>query len=562
LWRTHDAFWVNHPDRNRLAGSKLHQLRHAREIGFRVPATLVSNNADELREFAARHAVTGIVCKPLGEGRLDLSEGERLFFTSRFDLTKEDDLSDLGPEPYLFQEFVAKRYDLRVTVIGDAVFAVRIESQQSAVSEVDWRRAGGAQPHEIEELLRTMRARRPRPYAEATIANVLNVIRALYRLAHSRGYASRSPVTGLDPAELPRPRSANLGRVLEETELAALIRHTRPVYRNVVTVLAYTGLRLSEALGLRWCDIDLVEGELHVRGQLQLGSGDRPTRWVSLLKSAASSRTVPLFPAVEAALVDQLASEQAAGRGSDTDLVFCSRRGRPLTHRNVAQRGVEEAASKAGFGKVTPHDLRRSFCSLAGRRGVDPIEAAQITGHSPAVWARFYARSFGKAQRDEARDRLLKHGFGALSEDGSPGPLAPAPPEQPLQMVDVRDLADWIVRMVEERQGGVFNATSPPGALTFGSMLDGCGAEEVVWVDEDFLLEQAVEGWSDLPCWIPSNMPDHACFQLVEVSRALAAGLTFRPLEETARDVPEWAGEAGLAPEREAELLEAWKAVV
>jgi integrase len=425
LWRTHDAFWVNHPDRNRLAGSKLHQLRHAREIGFRVPATLVSNNADELREFAARHAVTGIVCKPLGEGRLDLSEGERLFFTSRFDLTKEDDLSDLGPEPYLFQEFVAKRYDLRVTVIGDAVFAVRIESQQSAVSEVDWRRAGGAQPHEIEELLRTMRARRPRPYAEATIANVLNVIRALYRLAHSRGYASRSPVTGLDPAELPRPRSANLGRVLEETELAALIRHTRPVYRNVVTVLAYTGLRLSEALGLRWCDIDLVEGELHVRGQLQLGSGDRPTRWVSLLKSAASSRTVPLFPAVEAALVDQLASEQAAGRGSDTDLVFCSRRGRPLTHRNVAQRGVEEAASKAGFGKVTPHDLRRSFCSLAGRRGVDPIEAAQITGHSPAVWARFYARSFGKAQRDEARDRLLKHGFGALSEDGSPGPLAP-----------------------------------------------------------------------------------------------------------------------------------------
>jgi integrase-like protein len=132
-----------------------------------------------------------------------------------------------------------------------------------------------------------------------------------------------------------------------------------------------------------------------------------------------------LFPAVAAALVDQLASEQAAGRGSDTDLVFCSRRSRPLTHRNVAQRGVEEAASKAGLGKVTPHDLRRSFCSLAGRRGVDPIEAAQITGHSPAVWARFYARSFGKAQRDEARDRLLKHGFGALSEDDSPGLLAP-----------------------------------------------------------------------------------------------------------------------------------------
>jgi hypothetical protein len=63
--------------------------------------------------------------------------------------------------------------------------------------------------------------------------------------------------------------------------------------------------------------------------------------------------------------------------------------------------------------RVTPHDLRRSFCSLAGRRGVDPIEAAQITGHSPAVWARFYARSFGKTQREEARRRMLEHGFGA-----------------------------------------------------------------------------------------------------------------------------------------------------
>jgi hypothetical protein len=82
-------------------------------------------------------------------------------------------------------------------------------------------------------------------------------------------------------------------------------------------------------------------------------------------------------------------------------------------------------ASRAGLEKVTPHDLRRSFCSLAGRRGVDPVEAAQITGHSPAVWARFYARSFGKTQRDEARDRLLEHGFGVLSENEPRGPLAP-----------------------------------------------------------------------------------------------------------------------------------------
>jgi integrase len=82
--------------------------------------------------------------------------------------------------------------------------------------------------------------------------------------------------------------------------------------------------------------------------------------------------------------------------------VLCSLRGTPLNHRNLAVRGVEAAATAAGLGKVTPKDLRASFCSLACRRRVDPIEAAQLAGHSLNVWTRYYARSFGKAQRDEA----------------------------------------------------------------------------------------------------------------------------------------------------------------
>jgi hypothetical protein len=79
-------------------------------------------------------------------------------------------------------------------------------------------------------------------------------------------------------------------------------------------------------------------------------------------------------------------------------------------------RGVEAAAKAAGLGKVTPKDLRASFCSLPGRRRVDPIEASQLTGHSLNVWTRHYARRFGKEQRDEARARMLEHGFGAIDE--------------------------------------------------------------------------------------------------------------------------------------------------
>jgi nucleoside-diphosphate-sugar epimerase len=139
--------------------------------------------------------------------------------------------------------------------------------------------------------------------------------------------------------------------------------------------------------------------------------------------------------------------------------------------------------------------------------------------------------------------------------------LAPAPPDGPVQMIDVRDLAGWMLRMVEGGETGVFNATSPDGAHTFGSMLEACGATDVVWADGSFLLEQGVEPWRDLPVWIPAGDQEMAYFHRADVSRAVAAGLTFRPLEETARAVPEWTGTAGLSPEREAELLAEWAKV-
>jgi 2'-hydroxyisoflavone reductase len=140
------------------------------------------------------------------------------------------------------------------------------------------------------------------------------------------------------------------------------------------------------------------------------------------------------------------------------------------------------------------------------------------------------------------------------------GPIL-APPDQPVQMIDVRDLADWMIRLVEEDRSGPFNATSPPGAISFDSMLEACGARELVRVTPEFLAEQNVEGWSDLPCWIPPGDESSACFQQIPVDRALEAGLTFRPLAETARDVPEWRGRAGLTADRERELIAAWEKI-
>ncbi len=139
------------------------------------------------------------------------------------------------------------------------------------------------------------------------------------------------------------------------------------------------------------------------------------------------------------------------------------------------------------------------------------------------------------------------------------GPILAPPADTPIQVIDVRDLASWMVELVERGETGAANAVSPPGAHTFGSLLEACGAREVVWVDEAWLLAEGAKPWSDLPLWIPLGDPDMRYFQRADVSRALETGLTFRPLAESAHDAPEWAGEAGLAPEREAELLAAWQ---
>jgi 2'-hydroxyisoflavone reductase len=145
--------------------------------------------------------------------------------------------------------------------------------------------------------------------------------------------------------------------------------------------------------------------------------------------------------------------------------------------------------------------------------------------------------------------------------------LAPAPPDRPVQFVDARDLGAWLVMLAENRTPGAFNATAPP--LPLAELLDSCkrvsGSDASFrWVDEAFLLDRQVGQWMELPLWLAQSDPEWAHMQEADVSRAIAAGLSFRPLDETVRDTLAWAqareepGTAdgvGLAGEREAELL-------
>jgi 2'-hydroxyisoflavone reductase len=141
--------------------------------------------------------------------------------------------------------------------------------------------------------------------------------------------------------------------------------------------------------------------------------------------------------------------------------------------------------------------------------------------------------------------------------------LAPGRPERPLQIIDARDLASWVVDMAERRETGVYNAVGPRDVLTMHRMLETCrevsGSDaRLTWVSDEFLKEQGVK----LPLWQPEKEEGA---DTVRNDKAVAQGLTFRPLAETVRDTLAWASEnpeerasSRLTPEREAELLRQW----
>jgi 2'-hydroxyisoflavone reductase len=140
--------------------------------------------------------------------------------------------------------------------------------------------------------------------------------------------------------------------------------------------------------------------------------------------------------------------------------------------------------------------------------------------------------------------------------------IAPGPPERPIQFVDVRDLAAWTLELVEQRRSGAFNATNR--GLSMSEFLAECpGDAEVVWASDEFLAEHGVTE-EDLPLW--TGDAKFAAIHEADVGAALAAGLTFRPVAETARDTLEWdrgRGDheraTGMDSKRESALLEAWE---
>jgi integrase len=251
--------------------------------------------------------------------------------------------------------------------------------------------------------------------ASWTISGTQTIISAVLGFALSRGYIGTNPLDRLARIEKPHPVTEREPRRLSDEEIRNLCAAATNRYRPVVTTLSWTGLRVSEALALRWADIDFAEREIRVQFQLDgAGKLKRP-------KTRAGRRVVPLLPVVSDSLKKHRKEQLRVGSAGPDHFVFTTISGKPLDRHNVRTKGVVAAAVKAGIQSegsvsITTHDLRRTFIShLIVGLGLDPVRVAKIVGHAnPTMTMNIYADEFDKAlHRDDLRARIDRAGFGA-----------------------------------------------------------------------------------------------------------------------------------------------------
>lgn len=223
-------------------------------------------------------------------------------------------------------------------------------------------------------------------------SGLLSILSGVLTYGVRQGVVAHNVVRDLGRDDRPGAQRKSEPRYLSTDELNALLSSTGATFRPIAATCAYAGLRLSEALGLRWRDVDFDAGTLSVSAQL----GPDGTRVP--LKTAASAATVPLLPKLAAELKAHRSrvAGQALARVQADAFVFTTSRGRPHGARNVL-RAVYAAGDAAGLNgdgreRVGVHDLRHSFVAVALAAGLTLPEAAALARHAnPRVTAAVYA---------------------------------------------------------------------------------------------------------------------------------------------------------------------------
>jgi 2'-hydroxyisoflavone reductase len=231
--------------------------------------------------------------------------------------------------------------------------------------------------------------------------------------------------------------------------------------------------------------------------------------------------------------------------------------------------GVDENSALQKYEGADPYEETLEAMKAGGYKTYGPLKA--LSEKEAEKWFPGKTLVIRPGLIVGPRDETDRFTYWPVRVDRGGEVLAPGNKEDPVQFIDGRDLAEWTIRMVENREeAGIYDATGPAKPLGVGGMLDGIKRAEksnaaFTFVPYDFLKQQKVEAWSDMPVWAG----DELGLSRTKIDRALGKGLTFRPLDVTACDTLAWFKSlpqdrqskmrAGLTGEREAEVLQAWK---
>src|SRR5437016_1984190 len=229
--------------------------------------------------------------------------------------------------------------------------------------------------------------------------------------------------------------------------------------------------------------------------------------------------------------------------------------------------GPDENAPREKYEGADPYEETLEAMKAGGYKTYGPLKA--LSEEEAEKWFPAKTLIIRPGLIVGPRDETNRFTYWPVRIDRAGEVLAPGSPSDPVQFIDARDLAEWTIRMVENRETGIYNATGPAKPLGMGGMLDETKAAmkskaTFTWVTEDFLTRQKVEPWSDMPVWTGRE----SGLARAKIDRALAKGLTFRSLADTASEALAWFKsqprgrqshlKAGVTPEHEAEVLAAW----
>src|SRR5947199_9944103 len=229
--------------------------------------------------------------------------------------------------------------------------------------------------------------------------------------------------------------------------------------------------------------------------------------------------------------------------------------------------GVDETAPLAKYDGPDPYKETIEAVKASGYKNYGPPKA--LSEHEVEKWFPGKTLIIRPGLIVGPGDQSDRFTYWPVRIDRGGEVLAPGKPNDPVQFIDARDLAEWTIRVAGNRETGIYNATGSAKPLEIGQMLNEIkdalhSSATFTWLPADFLQQQKVEAWSDMPVWAG----DELGLARTKIDRALAKGLTFRPLAETSRDTLVWFRSlpqerqsklrAGLTPEREAEVLAAW----